>query len=216
MGTTIGSLHILVKTDVSHDSVAEAVKEIIERQGYHEVDEIDEAQKAGFIASKKDCPWVSVYGIELSGNYPFTSYDDLERTGAALSASLNKPVVNIEVFDSDVINLKIFLAGNRVDTFSNWSNYDSSPPKKSGQAEKWEMVFPEGVISARLKNTWKSKRTDYPFEAEGILARVADLLRMDRELVHMDGRDFSDIEEDTDNDNDDAGLWVTMMYFKKA
>ncbi|MBZ0309508.1 MAG: hypothetical protein K8I82_25825, partial [Anaerolineae bacterium] len=139
-----------------------------------------------------------------------------EQLGAPLSQQVGAGIVHIDVFDSDVINLRYFNGGALVDTFSNWENYESTPKKKIGTAQRWLPILPEAHSPHDLEQAWKERRADYPFEAEGILRRIVSVLQMDDELVHMTGHDFLDVEEDDTSDDDDSGLWVTLCYFKKS
>lgn len=218
MGTSIESLHILKRNDpekITHDVVAEAVLKILEQQSYHEVDSEKDADRGYYVASKNDCDWISVYNADLTKSIDFTFYGELEKLGSPLAATLSSPIVQVAVHDSDVIILRLFEDGSLIDTFSDWINFERLPKKQVGNAEKWGSVLPENITPDDLEKTWKPNKADYPFESEGILNRVADLLQMDEELSHLDGSDFAGIEED-DSENDDDGMWVTLIYIKKG
>ncbi len=217
MGTTISSLHVLIRgTEITHDDVTAALLPLLEQQSYREVDDRDAAERAYYVVSKSGSQWVSLYNVNLTPTIDIHFYTELERLGAPLSQQVGAGVVHIDVYDSDVIHLRYFNGGALMDVFSNWANYESTPKKKIGTAQRWLPVLPETYSPHDLEKAWKERRADYPFEAEGILRRVVTVLQMDNELTHMTGHDFLDIEEDDENDDESSAMWVTQCYVKKS
>ncbi|HVO69015.1 MAG TPA: hypothetical protein VMT24_03155 [Aggregatilineaceae bacterium] len=181
MGTTLNNIHLSVSRDAvdrAHSSTVAALRQYMDSLGFVEVDQ-DSAQTAIIIASDQETPWVSVYlGKHL----------DWKPVTPLLSQSVQKPVLLVEVFDSDVVTLTLYENGQQADVFSNWINYESSPRRHSGRADRWRAILPEDQTPETLAQAWRTDKADYPFEAEGILKRVVDLFELASERVWFDPR----------------------------
>jgi hypothetical protein len=179
MGTTLSSSHLYAPhaSERVHAQCVDKLREhLIAR--YDEVAPADAALIVT-VASDLDGPWISVY-LNWQFNLPGIT--------ASLSRTSACPALLIELFDSDVLKITLFENGAETDVFSDWINYESIPKRRSGSAEKWLSVLPEGRTPDDLAQAWRSDKADYPFESEGILQRLVDLLGLDPDRVWFDAR----------------------------
>jgi hypothetical protein len=181
MGTTLNNIHVSVSreaVDQVHSNTVAALRRYMDALGFVEVDQ-GSAQTAIIVASEQEMPWVSVY---------LGKYLDWKPVAPLLSQSVQEPALLVEVFDSDVVTLTLYENGQQVDVFSNWINYEVTPRKRSGRANRWRAILPEDQTPETLAQAWRTDRVDYPFEAEGILGRVVELLDLLSERVWFDPR----------------------------
>lgn len=179
MGTTLNLLQI-DGGPARHDTIADMVRSFLsslpEQPHYPWRQDV-------IIASDPDCRWITVLANPLIGQ--------LDALAVQVGRALNAGVIAINLFDSDVLAMTLFHEGTAVDTFSDWANYEHTPKRRTGDAGKWHAVLPDGITPDALAQAWKSQRDDYPFQSEGILERVADLLGMDPDVLWWDGCDNS-------------------------
>jgi hypothetical protein len=181
MGTTLNDIHLSVSRDAMdqvHSSTVEALRRYMESLGFVEVDQ-GSAQTALIVASDQETPWVSVYlGKHL----------DWKPVAPLLSQSVQKPALLVGLFDDDVATLTLYENGQQVDVFSDWINYEVTPRKRSGRANRWRAILPEGQTPETLAQAWRTDKADYPFESAGILERVVELLELPSERVWFEPR----------------------------
>lgn len=174
MGTTFGSLHIYAseQNDLALQSTVRLIREKMLLEGFVEVDSIEQRDSIVVIMPSK--LWVSIYGWHLSYIHEAVVF---------FSNELHSIVLSIEAHDSDVATVGLYENGQKLDTYSNWINYDNSPALASGNAEKWRPILSAGISVDDLSKAWLPDKTDYPFEAEGILRRIVNLLQLDAQLI---------------------------------
>ncbi|MEO8611353.1 MAG: hypothetical protein ABI690_25880 [Chloroflexota bacterium] len=198
MGTSLDNLHVYV----DNLSVEKALENIFAGLHQHmlmadftEVTDAAAAQVTITIIADNQNPWISFYG-----NIP----PGLEEAGIHLSQRVGYPVVTINVFDSDVTTVTLFAKGQKQDTYSNWINYDSHPPRISGDAAKWQLVLPKNHSPETLAKAWQLDKADYPFEAEGALGRIVEVLNLGRDRAWYDPK----------RDNELSASYILKLYFR--
>lgn len=172
MGTSLRHLHVYVQNlpmqDVSMQ-IASAVEQSLQQRGYETTTE-ERAQKSVRIVSDASSSWISIYIHKSLG--------DLAELEWALS-QIGQPTLKIEVHDSDVLDLRLWIKGQEVDRFSDWANYDQFPRKQVGDATKWAKALPALISAEALQKAWTHLEADYPFQSEGALYRVIKLLNLE-------------------------------------
>lgn len=196
MGTTLTNLHLYARTTGQqvHAQCVDTVRAHLATR-FEEVPPAD-AIAIVVVASDLHGPWASVY-LDWQMDPPGMA--------TALSRVCACPVVLIEVFDSDVLTVRLVDGGETIDVFSDWANFDDVPKQRSGNAARWVSVLPDGRTPDDLARAWQPDNADYPFESEGTLQRVADVLTIDPDRIWFEAR-YEEFET--------ADTRVTELYLR--
>jgi hypothetical protein len=198
MGTTLDNLHIYFGDPLdqpTHEAAVKQIEAILKSLNQTPVSGRIAANRTFVVVSDDQSSWLSIYD---SGFPP-----PLQGFPEELARVTEKPVLNISVYDSDALVLQLFESGVQRDSFCDWSNAPDLPKKMTGNAENWHSVLPQGVSSGDLASAWKAKQEDYPFESEGILGRVVDLLQLDAERAWRRGEEVDEL----------AGARITRLFY---
>ncbi len=158
----------------------------------------ENAERTIRVAYEADSYWISIE----QGGLAVIGLNGMEN----ILSQTGYPLVKLEIWDSDVCQMELFSAGQLVNQFSDWANYDQHPRRRIGNAALWAKVLPDGTAAQALKAAWTPDKADYPFESEGILDRVIDLLQIERWRLRL-GREDNDIP---------SGVHVTELHFRFA
>ena len=152
MGTTISNLQVLIRGMANaQETIEQALQALLTSQGYTVSDEEEAASRAYFAAIREGSEWASIFSHDLSGHVDVEYFSDLETLAVPLSEKLGKPVIHVELFDSAVMNLRLYEDGKHMDTISNWANYENMPKERSGDPEKWASILPPGATVDGLR-----------------------------------------------------------------
>ena len=173
MGTSLSNMHLFVEAfprAEHYERVKTLVEAAMQQQGFTSTTP-ENAERSIVVAFEENSSWISIY-----------QGDSLKRIPAMANKLSQEgyPVIEVEVHDSDVLQMKLFSAGREIDTFSDWANYESYPRKRSGDPVSWANALPAVPSAAQLQVAWKPQGKDDPFASEGTLYRVMDLLKIDR------------------------------------
>jgi hypothetical protein len=171
VGTTVSSLHLFIGDDARAEQqrVIAVLEAVMQQHGFQTAPP-ERAERTLYAALEAGSPWVSItYGHLL---------ERMPDTAAALSQP-DSPIIEIDVYDSDVLQMQLSFAGQTLDTFSDWANYDNRPRQRSGDASLWAQVLPAVPSADALETAWTPQQADYPFESEGALYRVLKLLKIE-------------------------------------
>ncbi|MCZ7679236.1 MAG: hypothetical protein M5U28_10965 [Sandaracinaceae bacterium] len=104
----------------------------------------------------------------------------LEALGALLSRVTSSPAVSVLVHDSDVLDLRLYRDGARVDRYDSFPGYFEGKASKkqkaaaAGHPERWSDLLAGGSVE-ELRAAW----TGEDLFAEGALARTCELIGCD-------------------------------------
>lgn len=174
MGTTLHNIHVFIGAQgdtASPQRVISALEAAMQGAGY-QTTTVENAERSIRVIFSQNSKWLTVdQGDSL------TRLADMPKL---LSQQLAAPVLEVELHDSDVLQMQLFHAGKKVDVFSDWSNYDRLPRKRKGNASRWAKALPAVPSAAALEQAWTPVVGDSPFASEAVLYRVLDLLKLDR------------------------------------
>lgn len=120
--------------------------------------------------------WVAVFD-ERTESQDLAS---LEALGALLSRVTSSPAVSVLVHDSDVLDLRLYRDGARVDRYDSFPGYFEGKASKkqkaaaAGHPERWSDLLAGGSVE-ELRAAW----TGEDLFAEGALARTCELIGCD-------------------------------------
>lgn len=172
MGTTFSNIHVKIG-DHTPETVMSAIEDVLKHSQFEGI-----ATRTFTIITDEKSQWVTIY------DSAFMSLKDLP---ILLSGMLGS-VIEISVHDSDVLQMRLCQDGQIQDIYCDWSKYDQLPRIRIGNASAWEAVLPDGVTTAQLEAAWQPNNADMPFQSEGILYRVMNLLKLEEWRV-WDNRD---------------------------
>jgi hypothetical protein len=197
LGTTLNNIHLFVEkssTATDYDNVISAVKNLMRQQGFHAVTPL-EAERSIRVIFMPESPWISIYQMD--------SHQRLPSMPSLLSKNGNL-AIEIELFDSDVLDMRLFRDGETIDAYSDWDNYDEHPRTYTGDPLVWSSVLPTVISAEKLETVWAHQSADAPFESEGALYRVLDMLKIERWRLWLD-KTLEDIPETVE---------VTDLHFR--
>ena len=141
------------------------------------------------------------------------SIDDLKSTVKKLSKNLNKSVVGISVFDSDVLAMylndinsdsKDLVVCSDDDDLAEEIGYNPNTTK--GKLKTWIPFLESDVDKKRLKELFRGK---YTF-AEDRLADISEMLSMDKESVCSFNSEF------IDNSSDNEDFYLMNLVYREG
>jgi hypothetical protein len=171
LGTTLTNIHVFVEetTDQdAHQEIVSILEACMHQQSFQSVTS-ESSDRSLRIVSVPGTPWISVYE---TGGRLLSLPGELSQVGY--------PLIELDVFDSDVLQMRLFQSGREIDVYSDWQNYDEDPRHHIGDVDIWSMALSCVPSSAELQLAWTHQESDYPFQSEGALYRVIDLLKIER------------------------------------
>lgn len=151
----------------------------IRREGLIRAEEGEEADKTIAIGPLVEEPWVTILdeACEIGDNKM------LEKLACTISLQMKSKVVEVNVYDSDILMLRQFAKGEIYDS------YDSNPEyfgeqlsieaknAAAGNTRRWSSLISEGFSSKQLREVWDK---DVVF-AEEKLAAAGKILNFNRD-----------------------------------
>jgi hypothetical protein len=124
-------------------------------------------------------PWVVIVDDGAVG-----STDELDWWAAAITSRLHTDAFAAHLYDSDVLELRLFSNGSLLDRFNNKPGYFGAVNEAEieiarGQPDRWASILTDGATPEALREVWDAKRTS----ADHILDDVAQLLGIDAQLL---------------------------------
>lgn len=206
MGNFFTNLKIYCGYEFDRNQVVDQVNKVLYDNGFEVASEDQEADRTIIIKFSKQCPWVTIYDSFLESS----SLDDLKSTVKDLSKALNKSVVGVSVFDSDVlamylndVNLgsKDLVVCSDDDGFAEEIGYNPNTTK--GKLTAWVPFLKFDKDKKKLKELFREK---YTF-AEDRLSNIAKILSMDNISLCSEEIDFT-----VCNDKDEDLQIISLVY----
>ncbi len=156
--------------DASVDPLLDAL-----RRGAGEVDEVEsdeEADRIVLVLPPDSGGWTAVYDQRTESQ----QIEALEALGRLVSSACDAPAISVLVHDSDVLDLRLFAAGERVDRFDSFPGYfegeatEAQKREAAGHPERWADVL--AVDAVALAAIWR----DEALFAEDTLRRTCDAI----------------------------------------
>ena len=180
MGSTFTNLQIYCGYEFDTNQVLDQVNKYLYDCGFEVASEDQNADRTIVIKFSKQCPWVTMCDSFLESS----SLDDLKSTVKDLSKALNKSIIGVSVFDSDVlamylndVNLgsKDLVVCSDDDNLAEEIGYNPNTTK--GKLKAWVPFLKFDKDKKKLKELF---RGEYTF-AEDRLADISETLSMDKE-----------------------------------
>ena len=209
MGSTFTNLQIYCGYEFDRNQVIDQVNKVLYDSGFKVVSEDHNADRTIVIKFSKQCPWVTMCGSFLESS----SLDDLKSTVKDLSKALNKSVVGVSVFDSDVLamylndvnlGLKDLVVCSDDDDLADEIGYNPNTTK--GKLKTWVPFLKSDVDKKRLKGLFSG---EYTF-AEDRMADISEMLSMDKESVCSVNSDF------IDNSSDNEDFYLMNLVYREG
>jgi hypothetical protein len=178
MGSTFANLHVrMAGLDAvrARDELAGVMGELARAQGMVEATGAEEADREALFAG--DDAWVSVYDEDFEPNQ-----GELDRAAKAISGRLRADVVTVLVYDSDILDLRLFRDGQLVDQYQSNPGYFGKVSKAMRQAamgrpSEWAPLLVPSASVDGLQAAWKAR----PVLAEETMHETAPLLGLSPE-----------------------------------
>ena len=206
MGSTFTNLQIYCGYEFDRNQVVDQVNKYLYDCGFEVASEGQNFDRTLTIKFSKQCPWTTMYDSFLDS----PSIDDLKSTVKKLSKNLNKSVVGISVFDSDVLAMYLNDVNSDSKDLVVCSDDDGlaeeigyNPNTTKGKLKNWIPFLKSDEDKKKLKELFKGK---YTF-AEDRLVDISEMLSMDKESVCSVNSDFAD----NSSDNEDFYL-MNLVY----
>ncbi|MBM7568630.1 hypothetical protein [Paenibacillus sacheonensis] len=151
--------------------IQSAIRSWMKQTGYEEIPENDhsEADRTFLVGEVYNGRWLTVYDQELA-----SQDGTLEELAAFISRESSAPTVGVLVHDSDLMLLRLFEQGKRIDTVVNdltmYNEMFGKSRKRNGSLNKWKPFLLPGRSEQELRQAWE-KRTVF---AEENVAAVAE------------------------------------------
>ena len=209
MGSTFTNLQVYCGYEFDRNQVVDQVNKYLYDSGFEVASEGQNFDRTITIKFSKQCPWTTMYDSFLDS----PSIDDLKSTVKKLSKNLNKSVVGISVFDSDVLAMylndinsdsKDLVVCSDDDDLAEEIGYNPNTTK--GKLKTWIPFLESDVDKKRLKELFRGK---YTF-AEDRLADISEMLSMDKESVCSVNSDF------IDNSSDNEDFYLMRLVYRKG
>jgi hypothetical protein len=173
MGSTFSNLHVRLgrrERVLAGDEVAGAMSELAHGQGMVDAAGDETADREVLVAGVGD--WLSVYDRAFEPNQ-----EELDRTAKAISSRLRVEVVTVLVYDSDILELRLFRDGELEDQYHSNPGYFGKVTKAArasarGQPSKWKSLLVPGASVEALRTAWAAR----PVFAEQIMQMTAPIL----------------------------------------
>ena len=209
MGSTFTNLQIYCGYEFDRNQVVDQVNKYLYDCGFEVASESQDFDRTITIKFSKQCPWATMYDSFLDS----PSIDDLKSTVKKLSKNLNKSVVGISVFDSDVLAMylndinsdsKDLVVCSDDDDLAEEIGYNPNTTK--GKLKTWIPFLESDVDKKRLKELFRGK---YTF-AEDRLADISEMLSMDKESVCSFNSEF------IDNSSDNEDFYLMNLVYREG
>jgi hypothetical protein len=177
MGRFFTNVHVRA-SERSSDARAAIVAVLESRaaaDGLHAVGPAESFDRLVAIGLASGSPWIAV-ADEATESQDVSTLEDLAKR---LSRTIHGHAVSVLVHDSDVLDLRLFENGRRLDHFVNQPDYSSDRALSAkarealqGNARAWAPLLKDGASVEALEQAFRST----PLFAEETLAAVAQLL----------------------------------------
>ena len=178
MGAFFTSVHVLGSATATPEAVARAIVEQAEgAQLLPSADGDDSGPVDRTVVLTRGPRWIGVYDQATEGQ----ELEGLDRLAAGLSSAVGSAAVVVRVHDSDVVLLRLFDGGERLDTFDSDPSYGGEAPsaealaEATGRPDRWAGVLAKGHTPAELADVF----SDESCFAEDTARAVAVLLGAD-------------------------------------
>jgi hypothetical protein len=134
--------------------------------------------------------WIAVYDEATESQDVAT----LEALGTLASRALDTHAFSVLVHDSDVLDLRLYERGARIDRYDSCPGYFGDRPSKrakeeaAGQPDRWRPLLIEGASVDDLRAAWTGG-----LHAEAVLARTCELVGCDSSRAFMAHRYLGDL-----------------------
>jgi hypothetical protein len=168
--------------------IIQAIRERMNSFSLIETDDEENCDRTILIGPVTSYPWIAIYDQVIEGQ----DISQLEALTSALSSQVKCTAVGILIHDSDVLELRLFRDGTKVDEFCSWPGYfegRDKPQSRSlqvespGHPELWRSVLINGATEADLQAAWENSTTLE--DACEILKRIASVVGWNQELVSI-------------------------------
>ncbi len=209
VGSTFTNLQIYCGYEFDRNHVLDQVNKYLYDCGFEVASEGQNFDRTLTIKFLKQCPWTTMYDSFLDS----PSIDDLKSTVKKLSKNLNKSVVGISVFDSDVLAMylndvnsdsKDLVVCSDDDGLADELGYNPNTTK--GKLKNWIPFLKSDEDKKKLKELFKG---EYTF-AEDRLADISEMLSMDKESVCSVNSDF------IDNSSDNEDFYLMRLVYREG
>lgn len=142
----------------------------------------DGADRTVLILPPDEGGWIAIYDEATDSQ----DLDRLEALGALASRALGRPAFSVLVHDSDVLDLRLFRDGARVDRFDSFPGYFEGKASKkqkaeaAGHPERWREVLVSGSVED-LRAAWTAE----DLFAERALAETCELVGCDAQRAFL-------------------------------
>lgn len=183
MGTSVSSVHVFCGTEPVIDvltRVLSATRSSLTDDGFVEV--TDERERPGperrnlLVGRGEGERWLSIFDEDDA--------TDPERLAAVLSERARTSAVSLQVNDSDVVVLNLFVEGRRIDTLVVSAGSDGTGGLRMGSPELWNAVLTPGMRPADLERACQRQE----LFAEDLLPDIAEVLGLDVDVLAADFR----------------------------
>jgi len=135
-----------------HTNTIKGLQTLLKEVGYQTASPT-EASLSFRVISTPNSSWISIYQTNQLQHLP----NLMKRLSNLLGTS---PVLEIGLYDSDVLQMQLVQNGKIVDEFNDWENYDELPRKRTGNAQIWENTLPVVNSAQALESAWLHQSKD--------------------------------------------------------
>ncbi|WP_201008520.1 hypothetical protein [Paenibacillus glycanilyticus] len=154
MGSSFANIQLKAAEALSVEQMCQAITELMEKNLFEKVEEPED--RSIVISWDGSSPWLTIYD-ELSDD---GDQDILDALAKALSLKLGTHAVSNSVYDSDLLNMKLFNQGKCLDMFVNdidaYNKYSKHKRKRQGAPSKWALLR-EGIVKEQVTGIWQGE-----------------------------------------------------------
>jgi hypothetical protein len=188
MGSSFANVQVATRDlDASGliDGIGECLRQTLEEDGFVPVEGEQPADRTIFVRGEGG--WIGVYDQACDS----VRSDVAERLAGALSSTLKTHALSVLIYDSDVLELRLFYLGAQIDRMNSNPSYFgrvSAAERKAarGQPEAWAPVLLTGEKPAALRGIWAKQK----LFADDTLRETAVLLGLSADLACTTYRDI--------------------------
>jgi hypothetical protein len=186
MGDDYSNLQVYISTGndtIARNQVIGVAVEILQQVGYIEVDQADKHDRVIVVCPPSRTLWLTLYDSAAywTEDDLIHSVEEAENFGRLLSDRIG-PIIQLEVSDSALVQLKLFAQGKLIDqyadslSFSSWKD-DAEKQAWRGKEEVWASLFNLDLSAQeKLRSTWDLRDDNWSMARMDILSQTAELI----------------------------------------